>query len=632
MHSAFFMRYIFIFALLIASTGLIAQPQLYTDAGLTVPEVAETATFRPNGTPNTLTISTLNPFYDDFSNLYESVDTAKWYLSGDNRQPLIYRRGAINPPTMGVVTFDGLNAQHNFYNTSLASGWGDELVSHYFDLSGYTPADSIILSFYLEPQGKGEAPEPIDVFRVEFADNQGNWVNVAEFAGNGSTPITGFTQHMLPLDNPFYFHSQFQVRFRTKGSLNGHIDIWHLDYVYLGVGRSVLDSAVNDVAIVDIDSSIFKPYTALAYQQFVGQSLMQPFEIQLSNLRNTSATLGLTAKITDPVGNNLFSSGNLQSTVSVVNPLSDFAQGFNAFSDQTLVPYTGSYYLSVNLPPDLDPLVKNNFFTESFRVDSLIAYDDGEPEGSYGIANEPRGFGQKYTFNSPDSLMAVWINFAPRINYNPVTGQSINMEDYLFRLVVWNKPHPDSILYQQVANMKVHYGDSVRQFFRYALSRPLSLSGDVWIGIQQQDIWAIGVGFDTNRDNHALIYWDSLSNWVPSRIPGTLMIRPEMQNIQYHPLVAGIASPQGQSLGAHISPNPTHQNIEISLPEHLRTYAIEIMDLQGKSVWKHTVYAPAATLNLTLPVLPEGMYIVRHTGSDMQGNTLFSHERLIIHP
>ena len=61
----------------------------------------------------------------------------------------------INPPTIGVVTFDGLDSMGYAYDINMSnnSGYADELLSQEIDMSN---VDTAYLLFFHQPQGHGQ--------------------------------------------------------------------------------------------------------------------------------------------------------------------------------------------------------------------------------------------------------------------------------------------------------------------------------------------------------------------------------------------------------------------------------------------------------------------------------------------
>ena len=624
MSKKIFFKFIFLFLF----QNIFAQAQLFTDENMPTPLIKVKEEEMRN-TPDTLGFGPAQPFFDDFSTGGQNINPNLWFLGGNHKEPNKSRFAGVLPPSVGVLTFDGLDATGTPYQTTFVSGEADVLESHYLNLSAITAGDSVIFSFYLQPQGKSEKPEVTDSFCVYFRANTGNYIKVYAKAGSALTP---FKKIMIPVNNPLFFHTQFQIKMKSIGALYGHLDNWQVDYIYMGTSRSIIDSTHSDVAFSEVQGGPFGTYTAIPYQQFTGKTLMQPFTAVVNNLKNSFASPDIEAKITDPVGNSVFTTGNQATNTPLIPAYSEFQQPFNPFTDQNLNAYTSSYLLKLSLPADIDGVSGNNRYYEKMRVDSVFAYDDGEADGSYGIQDAPKGFGQKFNISSTDSIIAVWVCFAPRLNGNG--NQTLYMDDYPFRLTIWDAPNPNSILYQQLIGTRVNYGDSLNYFHRYTFSHPISVSGDIWIGVQQIDYWPIGVGFDTHYDNRTKVYWDSVGNWVQSQVKGTLMIRPEFQNIQYNALPAtAISSTFAEDTKISVYPNPLVSNqLQIQLPDNTANYEMIVRDMQGKICFTTFLQIrDNQSLSLEIPKeIVNGMYIIQHKIRTNSGREFVQTQKLAV--
>lgn len=593
------------------------------------PFMPETELFRPATTPKTLAFSLSQPFLDDFAQAGQLPDSNLWYMDGANRTPLKYHRGAINPPTEGVLTFDGLNMLGKPYSTIFSSGLTDRLESHYIDLSQVSPGDSVYLSLFMQPKGQGDVPESGDSLQILFRDNNQDWIRMRRFQVIDPIFSTqAFTMIMVPVRSSMFMHDKFQIRIQTYGSRNFHIDLWHIDYVYLAAGRTITDSTIFDAAITDVFPSPTLPYTALNYQEFVGKNLQKNLQVGVSNLSGSLTNVFVSANLSDPVGNNnLSGTTNLQASSALSARSSQFLTTASAFSDQNLQALNASYYYDYTLTSIQDLIPRNNQYRELFRVDSLLAYDDGEAEGSYGIT-AARGFGQQYSLSKPDYLEAVWICFSPRVHYNVSTQQSTYMENRDFRLNVWNKAHPDSLLVEQ-DNMKIFYGDSLHTFVRYPLAPAVLVEGTFWVGVGQKDDKPVGVGWDVNDSLRNLIYWDNAGSWEPSTIKGALMIRPEFRNKDYAAPV-GIA-PNALQSQVKIFPNPLHtQHLNVKLPADLQAYTLTLWDNCGRKIAEETRPNPETQQAFVLPVLAPGIYQLRHQFTDGKGRQVVETDRLVV--
>ncbi|MBK7148525.1 MAG: hypothetical protein IPH78_06780 [Bacteroidetes bacterium] len=184
----------------------------------------------------------------------------------------------ISPPTIGVVTLDGLNEYGLPYNNTNTSTFGDAdyFTSYPINLSGLSVGDSVYLSFFYEGKGLGDKPEVGDSLILEFRDVGGVWDSVWGTPGYATlAAVPNVFQQVLVLvpDRPIqnsYFHNSFQFRFRNKAALYGAVDQWHIDYVKLDAGRSAVDTIIQDIAFVYPYQPITKNFSLLPADQFIG--------------------------------------------------------------------------------------------------------------------------------------------------------------------------------------------------------------------------------------------------------------------------------------------------------------------------------------------------------------------------
>ena len=561
--------------------------------------------------PKTLSFSPGQPFFDDFSYASSIPDSNLWFLdTASAKYPNISIHAAINPPSLGSLVFDGANPQGEAYiRDIIASGTADELVSHYIDLSAFGPGSNIALSFFLQPQGRGNAPERDDVFKVWFRTNRGGDDPLEEVLRVPGEGLTAFKHYVIQLDRPEYFHDQFQLIFQRTGSLNGYLDQWHLDYVLLGANRPNPVSIYNDRSISAIPQPPLAPYTAVPYPYFLSNfSLMNTLQVAVSNMDDASTTSTVFASISDPVGANpIVRPEELKQTLAFP-PLGTTPVTFNStFGNQS---YIGVGSLNLRLRLDgADDVPDNNVLEWNYPIDSVFAYDDGEADASYGL-NQSRGYGLRFDLpgEQPDTLEAIWISFVPRLN--PTLSGNVYMKDRAFRIVVWNDAHPDSILIRQVGNIKLKYGDQPNHFERYAFNTPVEVPATFWVGVEQLDELPLGVGFDLTYNQQSKVYWDSSGVWMPSQLPGTLMIRPEMKT----EFIFTDQEPSISSPAFSVYPNPiTSDKFTLRWEDAIFSPRIDLhlRDLLGREVWRKTNVGTSQPISVRLPYyLPNGPYIL----------------------
>ncbi|NOX46162.1 MAG: T9SS type A sorting domain-containing protein [Chlorobi bacterium] len=113
------------------------------------------------------------PFNDDFSSDYIYPDTNRWV---DNEAFINHVYG-VYPPNFGVATLDVIDANGNVYpEASPFPFFADHMTSYPLRLDNFTPADSLYLSFYYQPQGRGVPPLDYDSLVVDFGLYNGDTV------------------------------------------------------------------------------------------------------------------------------------------------------------------------------------------------------------------------------------------------------------------------------------------------------------------------------------------------------------------------------------------------------------------------------------------------------------------------
>jgi hypothetical protein len=200
-----------------------------------------------------------------------ATDDAIWQ---DN---FVYRnsRFPINPPTIGVATFDGLDENGYPYDFSTQTSYGeaDYLTSKPINLgfdifsNPYTPADSIYLSFYYQTAGRGEDPEGEDSLFLEFWTPSGQiWKRIWSIPGFDGDSV--FRQKIIRIDNGLYLQNGFKFRFGNYSTLSGSLDHWHLDYVFLNEFRTHADTIRDDVAFQFSPSSLLEEYSSVPWAHY----------------------------------------------------------------------------------------------------------------------------------------------------------------------------------------------------------------------------------------------------------------------------------------------------------------------------------------------------------------------------
>ena len=114
------------------------------------------------------------PFFDDFTTSSVVPDKSKW----QDRSVFVNKDFAYFPVNIGAATFDALDSTGKVYtHATWVPFEADVLTTNAIRLDSVfdpamrplSPADSVYLSFFYQPQGYGRKPEPQDTLILEFS-------------------------------------------------------------------------------------------------------------------------------------------------------------------------------------------------------------------------------------------------------------------------------------------------------------------------------------------------------------------------------------------------------------------------------------------------------------------------------
>ena len=577
---------------------------------------------------DTLTVGALG-ILDDFSYDGPYPDTALWL---DN-YVFINRGFGKAPITLGVATFDGLTntgMPYDFSAAATSSGQADYMTSKPINLS-FTPADSIYLSFYYQPQGNGNAPEYTDSLVLQFRA-PGATSNAFEnvWATKGSTLASNDSSWkivMIPITDTSYLKKGFQFRFKNYATLSCNCDHWNVDYVYLNRLRYKADTSFNDVSFVYNGTALIKSFQQMPWEQFRKSDLTDTIQ---NLLRYNKAGTGPTSQINISYGHevkNYYTSTPLYSYVAPgsFNLLSyesthtytacDIPAGCRtgAKIDTSFIPYplsggiayplTGPSVFSIkhyisggNLNPQNDTLTVYQSFFNSY------AYDDGTAENSFGMSTLHAEMAEKFTTNRADSLQYIDIFFNPFL---------ANTSVYTFNLKVWNDMGgvPGIAIYTSSSVLSPAYGGVFyNQFIRYKLDAPMYLTpGNYYFGFEQNTNQFLNIGVDKNTNTQDRIFYNVSGTWFTSPFVGSLMLHPVFGT--YADFLAGVPDVAKKAATLSIYPNPATDELFIRSMDGMlsdkTTYSI--MDMLGRTIAGTTLYANS----IDISGLKEGIYFIQ---------------------
>lgn len=573
--------------------------------------------------------------------VYEVAPDGRTYVNPDNStRPLIlweedraYVNGTfgVDPPTIGVASFDGLDRDGFPYepeNPNL-QGIADELTSVPIDLA-YDPSDSVYLSFFYQARGfSGDNQNnPTDSLRLElFAA-----APVNEWRQVWSTPYPleapqPFKQVMVPITDPELLKNGFRMRFSNRGQLGGQVDLWHIDYVRLGTDRSLGDTVLQDVAFTYPARTLLDPYTSMPFAKFIASPasyMAQNVDLQQKNLDtddkfitwgyDLSTTCGSSASF-DNYGSNI--SANAGTTFNSAHPINSAPNNFlydlsgctsDAFAD--VVFWT-------NATPDA--LVYNDSTRFLQEISNYYAYDDGTAESGYSLNQTGARLALRFDTQGEDSLRAVRFYFDPIFTYGDIPNDP---RDGNFLITVWGADKNADPIFQNVSFSSPEYRLwGPNYFVEYPLDSTIAVSGTFHVGWQQTSAVKMNLGFDKNRDNSSRQFYYVDGEWSQSQLVGTWMLRPVM--VSATDPFAGVERPEAPAATMLLFPNPTADAFTVRYAG-AGAAAVEVLDATGRLIGRERWQAD---LQWRLDNEAPGLYLVRVLGAD---GRMLAQQRLML--
>lgn len=610
--------------------------------------------------PISITQDTIDlPFMDDFS-YAGPYPNNKWL----DKNVFINNTMAIDPVSVGVATFDGLNQKGGAHGGGY--GKADFLTSAYLNMGSFNPNSNLFLSFYVEPQGLADMPGTGDSLVLEFKNSTGGWNTVDTFTYNSiekdtifsapDTLIVGldttitfptipkFIFYSYLVDQNQYLYDGFQFRFTNYTLRSGNLDHWHLDYVKLAVGDGT--SFLTDIAFSEIPNPILKNYTSMPWWHFVANKdeeipvadsfneihmyshdddnqAITPTEVELIELETGTVVLDDIALFQSAFN---FLPGFLNDDFPIP-PSTTYPTFTNSINndfadDLKYLEFEKSYSINVdNETVSINPIVKdNNVVRHTTIFDNYFAYDDGTAESGIEATKKDVQIALKFHANVADSLKGVQFHF-PHIFANTSTQN--------FTLKVWIGQLDDTPEYEGFITKPIYidsYLDSLQAFTTYILKdastgelAPLEIPvGDFYVGWQQVSNCSLNecivVGTDkSKKDGMQNLYfdgfgfgvdWENVADADPN-LEGTLMIRPIVG--EGIPVASSKTDKIIKNTQINIFPNPTNGFLNIKIEEgNFDHFSYTLFDSVGK-----LFEANQLSNQLNISHLQNGIYFIK---------------------
>ncbi len=569
------------------------------------------------------------PFFDDFSinTVWPSQD--RW---SDSTAFVNYNFG-INPPTLGMVTFDGLNKLGNPYDNSNANANGlcDRLTSNAINLFNddnglpYDPTDSLFLIFQYQRKGRGDNPEANDSLVLQFLDPATQvWQPVWRALGTTSGD-TVFNKVKISINDPVFRQNGFRFRFSNYGSKTGMLDLWHVDYISLRKFLPPDYENLKDYAFVYQGKSLLINYSALPWKHFsfltTGQQ--QAFvktEAALTLRNNNDAApfpISVSGNIYDQYNNltPLVGGGGLNNIVVPLNqnltPPATLLSN-SIFQDPTTgeqATFIAKYEIGTTTGGGVvDDFPQNDtlYYEQDFH--NYYAYDDGSAELGYGVNGIGASLAYKFEVLKGDTLRGVRIFFAQL---------GISVTNQIFRLAIWsgNAAGPQGAPVYEQFNQTPNYSDSINGFYTY-LTNPVFVPAGTWyFGFIQNNAVLLNLGLDVNTPaDPTRKFINTSGSWINSQLPGMWMIRPVFSQ---SPINTGIADDLLSS-ALSVYPVPASDIISITMDhQQSENFSVRITDLTGRTI----LFRKNLTPSIDVSEFSNGMYLL-HISDPVSGSTL----------
>jgi len=586
------------------------------------------------------------PFHDDFSYKGPYPDPQRW---ADN-YVFVNTGFAVHPKTIGVATFDILDDTGTIYDY-IESGNiqypADSLTSQHIDLSSYAPADSLVLSFYYQPQGRGGDPGRNDALVLQLIGSDDNdeeslkegekddevWDVVWSTHGKSlhefaQDTFPYFKQVSIAITEQKYFREDFRFRFVNYasvpiGDMNNSAtrSIWNIDYVHLDSDRSVLDAFYADIAFAAPAQSILRDYTAIPWSHYIANPedvLRDRFDVTITNLNDISYSYNYRYLVLNEEGETIrtYSGGS-----EIIDPF--IGNGYQAYA-----PHANPIVIPNPLP--VAPADERNFSIvhaisegttgDAFPGNDTIAYDqtfgnyfafdDGSPELVHLLKGSDPERVLQFEAAHDDVIEKVQLFFMETIN-NQNT-------DRPFELVIYSSLEPEEEVYR--SDTLLYVPDSEKTgFITYELGETVAVQGTFYVGLTQtgnvqlDNSLVLGFDQDNNVRQRLFVNYDGL--WEPSNFNGALMIRP----IMLRDGSTGFSEPVVVTGELKLYPNPvTAQRLYIDMDDWHpgdENAEIHIFDVRGR-----LVFTDHFTGEVDVSGLQNGMYLLRLTHPGMQLN------------
>lgn len=588
------------------------------------------------------TIPMTLPFFDDFHEPTVFPSQERWI----DRYAFVNTDIPVYPVNLGAVTLDAISDSGQMYpdaipgpNTFVA----DHLTSRYIRLDSIfeptpkalSPADSVYLSFWYQPQGRGKPPHVADSLLLRFllkpeydsisptdtTHIEAQWKDI--WGSEGMALDTFYLKNneyfvlvMIPITDSVFFKKQFRFQFYNYVSLassaepswQSNCSQWNIDEVYLNLGRHTGDTVRPQLAFVERPPSMLKRYSAMPYPQYSDNptnEMADTIDILISNRDTQNHNSSYQYIMRTPSGSweKQYNGGQY-----VIKPF--FQAGFVTYVPFAHPPVQYLFPISTGDSAIFEVQHQVTALDGSNLGDTMVAnqvfynyyaYDDGTPDAGYGLTPAGSRLAYRFRINKlPDTLRAVQFYFN-----RTLSGDNVQF----FYLTVWNDNNnkPGEVLYEEL--VRPEFADSLNKFITYHLDPPVRLSTTFYVGWEQTTNDNLNVGYDRYNNRSSEILYNTMGTWENSAFLGSLMIRP----IIGKPIPLGVPVHQQAPEELKIFPNPASgAMISIEIPDRIKqrhNSTLRILNLYGQ-----TLLEGPCSETITISGLTSGMYLITLSG------------------
>ena len=503
------------------------------------------------------------PIWDDFSS--SDILNNLFWSEGENISINDYYN--TDAPSINVIEFDGLNNSGSPYNNESGYGVCDVLISDEINLKSKSVKDSIYLSFFWNFNINGEFPDYEDTLKVDFLNENNEWINVWNTNGGSLNFKDQFTFNDILVENNF-LHQNFMFKIYNKGNSEGPFDSWLIDYIYLDENRNSNDSIFLDRALSFRVNKLFKYHISIPYNHISSSnSFTDSISIKINNLDKDIQPINYTLKS--------FIDGNSEYLIYDNQPLSPILSGYEDRILKTK-PIEVSTYLSDNDSSSIEFLFyiesgDSSYVNQNLRLNDTMrfnvsfknsySYDDGTAEFAAGLNQKNSELVLKHMTFTEDTLTHIQIYFPN----NLYSSYSSDIELVLYQ----DLDEENTKVISQITSL-----DFNDEFNLFELNEPVIVKDSFYIGFRQFENSFLPVGLDKNNDTSEKIYYKIDNKWFQNDvIKGSLMIRPVFGKSNY--VLTGVESEKIKK-SISIFPNPSGGIFNLSNKvENIIVYSID---------------------------------------------------------